>query len=154
MADRQIKILLDTLMRDEPVPDGLLDHAVREFEEARNVGTPVDGNCPMGCGETLVVTKGFIFCSKNGCPNPLATDILIRSHNVEHIVSFKEDGWYIIHPLRERLRLAMSDQTAMEVCGLNDVMHACEGPPEQGVGRYIAKVDADGVWTFTPTTEG
>lgn len=64
----------------------------------------VEGYCPMGCGQTLVLgDRGHVACSLLGCPDPAAVDKILAEREIEHIVVFSDVGFDAQHPLRERI---------------------------------------------------
>jgi hypothetical protein len=65
----------------------------------------VYGRCPMGCGDHLHrMPSGFLKCLAPGCPEPgAAHKILSDSRHDHHLMRVTDDGWMIMHPLRERL---------------------------------------------------
>jgi len=64
----------------------------------------VVGYCPMGCGQTLVLSIfGRVTCAGSDCPNPVVVDELLANSETEHIVVFGEEGFTVQHPLREHL---------------------------------------------------
>lgn len=66
-------------------------------------GLKVAGFCPYGCGETLIVGHGgHITCSHLGCERPEAVNEILETRETEHTVVIREDGFSLMHPLRER----------------------------------------------------
>lgn len=66
--------------------------------------TAVQGYCPMGCGQTLILSgSGTIVCNGAHCPRPGAVDELLSDRETEHVVQLGEHGYNLVHPLRERL---------------------------------------------------
>lgn len=102
----------------------------------------VNGHCPMGCGQTLVLLAGNPVCDAPQCPQPLAvSDLLCDPHIGDHIVTLFPETFGVIHPLRERL------SRQLELCPLDREIRACTGPP-QPVGRYRVTDTPNGrVWT-------
>lgn len=114
--------------------------------------TPADtyrrvvGNCPMGCGQTLLLGEGgHITCSLLGCPRPTAVDELLDDGETEHIVEFRNDNFSMQHPLRERLDGALYD------CDLHISIAALDGPPVRP-GRYCAWWSDDDGWQYAKAT--
>lgn len=100
---------------------------------------PVAGYCPMGCGMTLVligqddafVGEGNVTCASSNCPRPSAVFELLQDLETEHVITIREDGFTVQHPLRERL------DGALHECELHQELRALGGPPEEP-GRYRA----------------
>lgn len=91
----------------------------------------VNGYCPMGCGEYLVLLgDGRIKCLHRDCPDPFVVTKVILDPETEHMVVITEQSFAVTHPLRERL----SDMTE---CDLHQQLHALSGPPV-AEGRYRA----------------
>lgn len=89
---------------------------------------PVDGWCPMGCGETLyLLAGGVIQCARGDCPRPTAVAELIADRETEHLVDIFVGSFAIQHPLRERLDGALRD------CRLGN--HIVAVPPKPGSYR-------------------
>lgn len=63
------------------------------------------GFCPYGCGQTLIVRSdtGIIKCQKDDCPNAASVTALLIRAIPEHIVNFKDGGFSLKHPLKERV---------------------------------------------------
>ena len=54
--------------------------------------TDVQGNCPMGCGEGLILGEGgVIWCAALLCPRPTAAAEILADRESEHIVIFDAD---------------------------------------------------------------
>jgi hypothetical protein len=101
----------------------------------------VQGNCPMGCGNTLFVGEGgFITCSYISCPEPDAVATLLQDRETEHVLELGEDSFTIRHPLRERLR------DELMACTLHQYLTDLPGPPRL-LGRYRASFRG-GQWLF------
>lgn len=97
---------------------------------AQTTQPQVNGNCPMGCGATLFLgVGGYITCSYQGCPNPLAVHDILAEEETEHIVTIRYDNFSILHPLRERLGSQIDD------CALHAYMSGLSGPPSRP-GKY------------------
>lgn len=116
---------------------------------ARPVDRKVQGFCPMGCGETLVVAGGgHVTCMSLRCPRPDVVSELLSDQESEHIVVFSETDFTVRHPLRERLDDALID------CELHKHIASMAGPPVKP-GTYRARyADCDaatpgvGCWTW------
>lgn len=95
--------------------------------------------CPMGCGNTLhVMSSGMIRCLLKSCPDPMATEKLLgQPESHLDVVQIDEDGFSILHPLRERLGGGLFD------CPVNKALLAMPEPPALP-GRYRAKLGEDG----------
>lgn len=103
----------------------------------------IRGNCPMGCGQTLVAwNDGVIGCVSATCPRPQAVRELLDDGETEHVVDIDADGFTIKHPLCERLDDHLFD------CGLHPYMASWTGPALDD-GRYRAGRSANG-WAFEP----
>lgn len=99
----------------------------------------VAGYCPMGCGMTLVLAGQNVTCSAPDCPCPDAVFALLQDPETEHVVTIRENGFMVQHPLRERLN------GDLHKCELHQELQALGGPPEKP-GRYRAvphEPDAD-----------
>jgi hypothetical protein len=97
----------------------------------------VAGYCPMGCGPTLVLAgqelagEGEVTCSNPECPRPsFVTQLLQAAVEHEHVVEFDEDGFTVLHPLRER-------GEDLFRCRINEDLRGLDGPPVEP-GRYRA----------------
>lgn len=98
----------------------------------------VVGYCPMGCGQTLFLgSGGYVTCRWHACPEPDAVATILEDREHEHIVTFDEDGFTILHPLRERLRDQLLE------CRLHNFCANLDGPPRQ-LGRYRARANERG----------
>jgi hypothetical protein len=102
--------------------------------------------CPMGCGNTLhVMQPGMIRCLLKGCHDPMAVQkILSQPESHLDIVQIDEDGFSILHPLRERIGGGLFD------CPVNKALLAMSAPPAPP-GRYQAKLGDDGRVDLTVT---
>ena len=88
----------------------------------------VAGNCPMGCGESLLLGEGgFVTCCSLGCPAPDAVARILADPETHHVVEVDEHGWSGKHPLRERL------DNELLSCDLSAAMLKYETVPP---GRY------------------
>lgn len=106
----------------------------------------VAGYCPMGCGQTLLVDKSQIRCQGPKCKRPDAISVLISEPESEHVITFTEDNFTILHPLRERLERQLED------CPLHKHLRVQQGPPVRP-GRYRAhswQGRHRTEWGFTP----
>lgn len=108
---------------------------------------PIDvgGCCPMGCGMTLILSgqewsgEGDVACSNPDCPRPDAVRMLLQNPETEHVVTIREGGFTVEHPLRERL------DGALHQCELHQDLQAADGPPEKP-GRYrVTRHEPDAV---------
>lgn len=99
----------------------------------------VQGNCPMGCGETLFLgEEGHITCSWIKCPDPGAVDTILSTKETEHIVVITDTGFSVKHPLRERV------EDDLFSCTLWSDLSGLSGPPAKP-GRYrVTKHEPDG----------
>lgn len=95
----------------------------------------VAGFCPMGCGESLsVALGGHIVCGNPECSYPSAVHDILKDRETEHIVVADEDGFSVMHPLRERINRF---QLECGVCG-----QLVEHQEDYLPGRY--RIYADG----------
>ena len=107
----------------------------------------VQGYCPMGCGRTLFLgAGGHVTCRRYGCPNPVAVDDILAWPEHEHIVTFTEEDFTILHPLRERLNHALVN------CELHRFCRMGSGPPV-APGTYRARGDGAGSWAWEAAPE-
>ena len=84
----------------------------------------------MGCGQTLFLSRGgYVACSWFECPRPDAATSILDNSETEHVVTIRDDGFTVEHPLRERL------DGALHECRLHQDLRASDGPPEKP-GRY------------------
>ena len=91
----------------------------------------------MGCGPTLhVMSGGLIMCLSRACPDPGAVTAIISDPEFLDVVEFGEDGWRIIHPLRERVNKDLFR------CPVHTAVATLEENPEDG--RYRASIGEDG----------
>lgn len=100
--------------------------------------------CPMGCGNTLhVMASGMIRCLLKKCPDPMAVEkLLSRPESHLDIVQIDEDGFSMLHPLRERVNGALFE------CPVNRALLAMAEPPALP-GRYRATLGEDGILDLT-----
>jgi Family of unknown function (DUF6085) len=97
----------------------------------------------MGCGPHLhVMSGGLIMCLAKGCPEPGAVTGILSSPETRDVVQIDEDGFSILHPLRERLGNGLLD------CPVNRALLAMPGPPALP-GRYRATLGEDGTLDLT-----
>jgi len=103
------------------------------------MGFSVQGRCPMGCGETLMLGDGgFVTCCRLDCPRPDAASAILADADPEHLVELREQDFTVRHPLAERL------DNALMSCTLHE--HLQLMPPRQP-GRYRVQADGDSfVW--------
>lgn len=108
----------------------------------------IQGNCPMGCGPTLVADSyppdpgSLVWCSNGACPRPQAAAEILAETETEHIVRVTGEGWSCKHPLRERL-----DDELLH-CPLMRYMESLNGPPVEP-GEYRARYQDD-AWAWEP----
>ena len=107
--------------------------------------TAITGNCPMGCGEGLILGEGgVLWCADLLCPRPTAAAEILADPEAGHLIDITLDGQFTIrHPLRERL------DDALMRCGLH-VLLAADDAPWLEPGRYRAAGEPD--WSFTRIT--
>lgn len=70
------------------------------------MGPRVQGFCPMGCGETLLLdpAEGTVYCSKWECPQENSVTLILSNPHIEqHVVEIRENDFTVKHPLRERI---------------------------------------------------
>jgi hypothetical protein len=104
--------------------------------------THVQGHCPMGCGETLMLgSGGYVTCGFLPCPRPTAVSDILHDQETQHIVELEPKTFTIRHPLKERLDDALMD------CALHDYLTVLDGPPA-APGRYRVTFNPD----FGPPT--
>lgn len=111
------------------------------------------GYCPMGCGQTLVAALNGVIVCTNGvnCPCPVASTLILRDAETEHIVTLERSDFKIKHPLRERLGDELLD------CQLHTMLVALDGPPAKpGTYRVTNTAPTSTVpkWTYTALAEG
>ena len=108
----------------------------------------IEGQCPMGCGDTLFVgSGGYVTCSWHACPNPTAVaDLLLDHATPNHIVVLGPTAFHILHPLRERLLGELFD------CPLHEHLTTLSGPPRQtGRFRVIEQGEHPSNWLWIRT---
>lgn len=94
--------------------------------------------CPMGCGNTLhLMQSGTLMCLAQDCPRPDAAQTILEDPESEHIVVFREDGWEMIHPLRDRLG-------GLLACMVHEAVMKLPGPPAGITGKYRVRQKGDG----------
>ena len=95
----------------------------------------VAGYCPMGCGQTLYLDDGRIYCRSPQCPRGDAVSDLLADAETNHIVWLRDEDFTIRHPLRERL----GDEL------LNCQLHAdlAQWGPPLNPGKYRVPRDGD-----------
>jgi hypothetical protein len=108
------------------------------------VSEKVQGRCPQGCGDTLILRSGgYVTCTWEKCPDPgSVSDLLLDHSEHRHLVVIGEAGFVIEHPLRER-------NGGLFACPLHEYMVSLSGPPCRP-GRYKAEL-VDGEWEFWGT---
>lgn len=96
----------------------------------------VNGRCPMGCGETLVLNDlAKVVCVNPDCPDAEMLDKVISHEALDkHVVILDDEGFSIQHPLSERL-------TDMTECDVHKAMQEQDGPPAPD-GRYYIAVES------------
>jgi len=82
--------------------------------------------CPMGCGETLVLsTTGTLMCSFSRCPERFTAQRLLCHPEPEaHVVELREGSIRVQHPLFERIGLALFDCDVREKVASFPRLHA------------------------------
>jgi Family of unknown function (DUF6085) len=103
----------------------------------------IPGNCPLGCGEGLILGEGgVIWCGNLLCPRPSAAAEILADGEAAHVITLDEDSFTVRHPLRERL------DDALMTCSLHAYLAGGAGPP-QPPGRYRVTGDPpDLAWTI------
>jgi hypothetical protein len=115
----------------------LVARVVQRQIDAEGERLKVVGFCPMGCGKTLFVGEGgHITCSHVDCSNREAVDEILDVEETEHLVKLDEDGFRVLHPLRERLT------NELLRCTLHSKLEAEPGMPAPE-GTYRAIFDTD-----------
>jgi len=110
----------------------------------------VKGYCPMGCGETLFLAfDGYVTCSYVSCPKPDAVSTILENRETEHLVTFKDSNFSILHPLRERAERLDGKLTE---CELHNYISMLQGPPVKP-GVYRARAVQD-IWTWEKVING
>lgn len=110
----------------------------------------VQGQCPMGCGDTLFLgSGGYVTCSWTKCPDPGAVaDLLLDHATPNHLVVLGPTSFSIQHPLRERLRGEMFH------CPLHEYLNTLSGPPRlKGRYRVIEQGDDPSRWLWLSTEQ-
>jgi Family of unknown function (DUF6085) len=105
----------------------------------------IQGNCPMGCGEGLILGEGgVIWCGSLLCPRPGAAAEILADPEAAHIATLDENGYTIRHPLRERL------DDALMRCSLHAYLADGGWNPEVP-GRYRVTGEPPALnWTALP----
>jgi len=104
----------------------------------------IKGHCPWGCGETLFIAAGsYITCSHIECPRPDGLSVILDDRETDHIVVFEQEGFSVLHPLRERL------DRSLLTCDLGRYIGNLAGPPVPP-GRYRARL-VDDQWNWDPS---
>lgn len=97
---------------------------------------PIEGYCPMGCGQTLVIHDGCVTCQSPECPRPSAVAEILADSETDHIAEIEENHFTLLHPLRERL-----DHGVLE-CFVYNRLHTLSEPPWPN-GRYRVREEAE-----------
>jgi hypothetical protein len=105
------------------------------------MAVPVAGWCPMGCGETLILSRDHVICSWLTCPDPGRADALLGERETEHVVLLRERDFVIQHPLREH-------RDELFECDLMQRLNELPGPP-MPPGRYRVHPEGGG-WRWEP----
>lgn len=108
----------------------------------------VEGVCPMGCGETLETRtarrggawSSTVWCANQDCPDALMAHKVLAS-DTDHVVTCREEGFAITHPLRERF-------TDMTECDLHVTMRKIGPTMETGRWRATPADGEPGNWNF------
>lgn len=95
---------------------------------------PIEGYCPMGCGQTLVIHDGCVTCQSPECPRPSAVAEILADSETNHVAEITEDSFTLGHPLRERL------DGDLFGCPVWKALHALSEPPWPP-GRYRVRQD-------------
>lgn len=99
--------------------------------------------CPMGCGQRLhLMETGVIRCFAKDCPHPMAAQEILEGDTGADLLRIEEDGFSLLHPLRERLAGGLFD------CPVGKALCAMDGPPALP-GRYWARMGEDGILDLT-----
>jgi len=103
------------------------------------MGFSIQGRCPMGCGDTLMLAEGgFVTCCSLDCPRPDAASSILADADPVHLVELREEDFTLRHPLHERL------DNALMHCTLHE--HLQHMPPRKP-GRYRVRGDGESyVW--------
>lgn len=109
---------------------------------SRRSSVRVQGYCPMGCGQSLIVSEGgYIVCGHLECPDPEAVTNILADRETEHLVTFSEHDFTIWHPLRERIGAALLR------CELHARLQEMGYPPVEP-GTYRARQRPDGGYSW------
>jgi hypothetical protein len=109
----------------------------------------VNGFCPMGCGETLIVgDNGDVMCLNIKCPDAEMVTKVLTDPETEHVAKFTPEHFVLKHPLKERGHI-----DEMEGCGLHTWLSGLGGPPVP-LGNYRAIQVGPEHWNFEPLPEG
>lgn len=95
----------------------------------------VTGQCPMGCGETLLLLpNGTVVCGYVRCLDSTAMAAIMADRETEHLVKIDDAGTFIglVHPLRERVRASILDCELVEAV----VVDMQNGNAPTDGGRY------------------
>jgi hypothetical protein len=84
------------------------------------------------------MSGGMIMCLAKDCPDPGAVTGILSDPETRDVVQIDEDGFSILHPLRERVNGSPFD------CPVNKALIAMPGPPAPP-GRYRAAIGEDGI---------
>lgn len=102
----------------------------------------IRGFCPVCGSHALTVVGDMVTCQAENCPRPAAVTAILSDQEIEHLVTFDDDGFTIKHPLRERL------DDALLSCDLHRHCARLSGPPVlPGVYR-ARRLESDLEWSF------
>lgn len=103
---------------------------------------PIEGHCPMGCGQTLAVQGGTISCQAPECPSPGLLHEMLADHRIDtHEVAIDYGDWTMQHPLHERITIEGGLRHCPLIAYLFEMAHTLDD------GQYIVYQGNDG-WEF------